>query len=242
MVWGIFSISFLVFLVPIEYSLNATAYLSIVASHVHPFMTTVYTSSEATSSRIMHHVTKLKSSQTGFLNMTMTSLYSNGLHSHRSQSNRAALWCCGTGDSHHGCAADKSAVTAWCYHVNMDQNLWGMFQHLVESIPRRIKAVLKAGTSNYIYFSFIFYKTSKCNANACECVAAGAGCRFGLLYPAVSGGDSWALVPVGRWRWRWRWGRGIETLFHQLSSLASLHNINPHLRAAIMFMRAQNEY
>ncbi len=29
----------------------------------------------------MHHATKLKSSQTGFLNMTMSSLYSNGLHS-----------------------------------------------------------------------------------------------------------------------------------------------------------------
>ncbi len=35
----------------------------------------------ATSSKIMHHVTKLKSSQTGLLNMTMSSLYSNGLHS-----------------------------------------------------------------------------------------------------------------------------------------------------------------
>ncbi len=22
---------------------------------------------------------------------------------------------------------DKSAATSWCYHVNMDQNLWGMF-------------------------------------------------------------------------------------------------------------------
>ncbi len=40
-------------------------------------------SSDATSSRIMHHVTKLKSSQTGFLNMTMSSLYSNSLHSHQ---------------------------------------------------------------------------------------------------------------------------------------------------------------
>ncbi len=45
----------------------------------------------------------------------------------RSQSNRAPLGCGGTGDWHHGCAADKSAATAWCYHVNMDQNLWGMF-------------------------------------------------------------------------------------------------------------------
>uniref|UniRef100_A0A8C1LPR1 Calcium voltage-gated channel subunit alpha1 Ia n=1 Tax=Cyprinus carpio TaxID=7962 RepID=A0A8C1LPR1_CYPCA len=33
--------------------------------------------------RIIHHVTKLKSSQTGFLNMTMSSLYSDCLHSHQ---------------------------------------------------------------------------------------------------------------------------------------------------------------
>ncbi len=39
----------------------------------------------------------------------------------RSQSNRAPLGYGGTVDSHHGCAADKSAATAGCYHVNMDQ-------------------------------------------------------------------------------------------------------------------------
>ncbi len=60
MVWGIFSWHTLGPLGPIEHRLNATAYLSIVADHVHPFMTTVYKSSDATSSRIMHHVTKLK--------------------------------------------------------------------------------------------------------------------------------------------------------------------------------------
>ncbi len=70
-------------LVPIEHRLNATAYLSIVADHVHPFITTVYSSYDATSSRILHNITKLKSSQTGFLNMTMSSLYSNGLHSYQ---------------------------------------------------------------------------------------------------------------------------------------------------------------
>ncbi len=80
---GIFSWHILGSLVPIEHRLNSTAYLSIVADHVHPFMTTVYPSSDVTSSRRMHHVTKLKSSQTGFLNMTMSSLYSNGLHSHQ---------------------------------------------------------------------------------------------------------------------------------------------------------------
>ncbi|KAG8554186.1 hypothetical protein GDO81_003707 [Engystomops pustulosus] len=37
----------------------------------------------ATFSRIMRHVITLESSQTGFLNMTMSSLYSNGLHSHQ---------------------------------------------------------------------------------------------------------------------------------------------------------------
>ncbi len=84
MVWGIFSWHTFGPLVPIEHCLNSTVYLSIVADHVHPFMTTVYTYLlMAISSRIMHHVTKLKSSQTGFLNMTMSSLYSNGLHKHQ---------------------------------------------------------------------------------------------------------------------------------------------------------------
>ncbi len=57
--WGIFSWHTLGLLVPIEHRLNATDYLSIVADHVHPFMTTVYPSSDATSSRIVHHVTNL---------------------------------------------------------------------------------------------------------------------------------------------------------------------------------------
>ncbi len=46
MVWGIFSWHTLVPLKPIEHCLNATAYLSIVADHVHPFMTTMYPSSD----------------------------------------------------------------------------------------------------------------------------------------------------------------------------------------------------
>ncbi len=46
MVWGIFSWHTLGPLVPIERHLNAAAYLSIVADYVHPFMTTVYPSSD----------------------------------------------------------------------------------------------------------------------------------------------------------------------------------------------------
>ncbi len=46
MVWGIFSWHTLGPLVSIEHRLNTTAYLSVVAEHVHPFMTTVYLSSD----------------------------------------------------------------------------------------------------------------------------------------------------------------------------------------------------
>jgi len=42
MVWGIFSWHTLGSLVPNDYHFNATAYLIIVADHVHPFMTTVF--------------------------------------------------------------------------------------------------------------------------------------------------------------------------------------------------------
>ncbi len=50
----------------------------------------------ATSSRIMHNVTKLKSSQTGFLNMTMVHFTQMASTVTRSQSNRAPLGCGGT--------------------------------------------------------------------------------------------------------------------------------------------------
>ncbi len=45
-VWGIFSWHTLGPLIPIEHCLNTTANLSIVGDHVHPFMTTVYPSSD----------------------------------------------------------------------------------------------------------------------------------------------------------------------------------------------------
>ena len=44
-VWEIFSWSTLGRLVPVEHGLNIAAFLSIVANHVHPFMSTVYASS-----------------------------------------------------------------------------------------------------------------------------------------------------------------------------------------------------
>ncbi len=67
MVWVIFFRHTLGPLVPIEHRLNATASLSIVADHVHPFMTTVYHLLMATSSRIMHHCHKAQSISDWFL-------------------------------------------------------------------------------------------------------------------------------------------------------------------------------
>ncbi len=72
-VWGIFSCHTMGPVVPIEHRLNATAYLNIVADHVQPFMTTVYPSLDGYLPQ--------GNAQIGFLNMTMSSLYSNDLHS-----------------------------------------------------------------------------------------------------------------------------------------------------------------
>ncbi len=135
MVWGIFSWHTLGPLVPIEHRLNATVYLSIVSDHVHPFMTTASHllmyfqqdnapchKAQIISDWFLEHEKELVSWTWQWVHFTqMTSTVT------RSQSNRAPLGCGGTRDSHHGCAADKSAATAWCYHINMDQNLWGMF-------------------------------------------------------------------------------------------------------------------
>ncbi len=68
-------------LVPIEHRLNTTVYLSIVPDHVHPFMTTVYhLLMYFQQDNAPWHKAQIISDWF-FLNMTMSSLYSNGLHS-----------------------------------------------------------------------------------------------------------------------------------------------------------------
>ncbi len=128
MVWGVFSWHTMGPLVPIEHCLNATVYLSIVADHVHPFMTKVYPSSDGyfQQDNAPCHKALIISD---WFSWTWQWVHFTQMASTvtRSQSNRAPLGCGGMGDLHHGCAADKSAATAWCYHVNMDQNLWRMF-------------------------------------------------------------------------------------------------------------------
>ncbi len=145
MVWRIFSWHTFGPLVQIEHRLYTTAYLSIVADHVHPFMTTVYPSSDGFFQQDNAPCHKAQIISDWFLehdNVHFTQMASTIT---RSQSNRAPLGCGGTGDLHHVYVADKSAATAWCYHVNMDQNLWEMFPKELRQFWRQ--KVVQPGTS-----------------------------------------------------------------------------------------------
>ena len=64
MVWGMFSWHTLGPLLPINHCLIASAYVSVVADHVHPFMATMYLYP-------ISYFTKQNLSQTGFINMTI---------------------------------------------------------------------------------------------------------------------------------------------------------------------------
>ncbi len=92
--------------------------------HVHPFMTTVFPSSDGyfQQDNARYH----SSNHLRLVSWTWQWVHFTWMPS-TITSSQSSLWCGGTGDSHHGCAADKSAATAWCYHVNMHQNLWEMF-------------------------------------------------------------------------------------------------------------------
>ena len=74
---------------------------------------------------------------------------SNWFHEHDNEFSvpqwiQTPMGCDRTGDSQHECAADKSAEIVWCKEC---------FQLLVESIPWRIEAVLRAkgGSAQYWY-------------------------------------------------------------------------------------------
>ncbi len=125
MVWGIFSWHTFGPLVPIEHHLNATSTWVLLLNTFIPLWLQCTHLLMTTSSRIMsqssNHLRLVYWTWQWVHFTQMTSTVT------RSQFNRASLGCGGTGDSHHGCAADKSAATAWCYHVNMNKNLWGMF-------------------------------------------------------------------------------------------------------------------
>lgn len=71
MVWVAFYQYTFDHLIPTELNLNVTT------DHVHPSTTTMASSSDDYFQEVMHHVTRVKSSSTDSLNITLSSLYSN---------------------------------------------------------------------------------------------------------------------------------------------------------------------
>ncbi len=143
MVWGIFSWHTLDPLVPIKHLLNATVYLSIVVDHVHPFMTTVYHllmyfQQDNAPSQSSNHL-RLVSWTWQWVHFTqMASTVT------RSQSIEH-LWDVVEREIH----IMDVQLTNLQQQRDAIMSIWTKIseqclQHLVESMPRRIKTVLKA--------------------------------------------------------------------------------------------------
>lgn len=105
-------------LIPIEHHCVASAFLSIVAILVHPFISTFDHFLMAISSRIKHshHLKMVSGTWQGVPCSPRASTDT------RSKSSRTPLGGDALDFLHHRCAA-KSAATAWCHHVDMGQNL-----------------------------------------------------------------------------------------------------------------------
>ncbi len=143
MVWGVFSWHTMGPLVPIEHCLNATVYLSIVADHVHPFMATVYPSSDGYFQQDNAPCHKALIISDWFLEHNVFTLLK---------------WPLLSPDinpiEHFWDVVEREIRIMDVQPTNLQQlrdaimSIWTKisdecFQHLVESIPRR-KAVLKA--------------------------------------------------------------------------------------------------
>ncbi len=128
MMWGIFFWHTLGPLVPIEHRLNATAYLSIVADHVHPFMTTVYPSSDGYFQQDNAPRHKAQITSDWFLehDNEFTLLKWPPQSPDLNRMSTFGMWWIGRFVSWM-CSRQIFSNRVMLYNVNMDQNLWGMF-------------------------------------------------------------------------------------------------------------------
>ena len=143
MVWGMFSGHTLGPLVPIGHRLNATGYLSIVSDHVHPFMTTMYPSSDGYFQQDNAPCRKAWIISNWFLEHEFTLLkwppQSPDLNpiEHLWDVVEQELRALDVHPSNLHQLQD--AILSILANISKE-----CYQHLVESMPHRIKAVLKA--------------------------------------------------------------------------------------------------
>ncbi len=143
MMWGIFSWHTLGPLVPIEHRLNATAYLSIVA--VHPFMTTVYPSSDGYFQQDNASCHTVQIISDWFLEHDNEFTLLKWPPQSPDLNPIEHLWDVVEREIHN---MDVEPTNLQQLHDAI-MSVWTKiseecFQHLVEYMPQRIKAVLKA--------------------------------------------------------------------------------------------------
>ncbi len=148
MVWEIFSWHTLGPLVPIEHCLNATAYLIIVADYVHPFMTIVYPSSDGYLQKDNAPCHKAQIILDWFLEHGNEFTLLNWPPQSPDLNPIEHLW-----DVVEWEIRIMDVQPTYLQQLRDDiMSIWTKtseecFQHLVESMPGRIKAVLKAEAS-----------------------------------------------------------------------------------------------
>uniref|UniRef100_A0AAY5KIQ5 Tc1-like transposase DDE domain-containing protein n=1 Tax=Esox lucius TaxID=8010 RepID=A0AAY5KIQ5_ESOLU len=144
MVWGMFYWHTLGPLVPIGHRLNATAYLSIVSDHSHPFMTTMYPSFDGYFQQDNAPCHKAQIISNWFLEHDNEFIVLKWPPQSPDLNPIEHLWDVVERELR---ALDvhptnlhqlQDAILSICANISKE-----CFQHLVELMPRRIKAVLK---------------------------------------------------------------------------------------------------
>ncbi len=174
MVWGIFYWHNLSPLVPIEHRLNITIYLSIVADHVHPFMTTVYPSSDGYFQQVNAPCHKAQIISDWFLEHDNEFTLLKWPPQSPDLNPIEHLWDV-VEQEIHIMDVQPTNQQQLCDAI---MSIWTKiseecFQHLVESMPRSIKAVLKAKggpQTRYIYIYIYIYIYMYVCVCVCVCV------------------------------------------------------------------------